>query len=176
MENELYHHGILGQKWGVRRFQKVNGALTAAGKRRYETAAAKHDKAAAASFRDAKELRKNGYNEEADAVYRVGQRQQEKAKQIRALGQKTGGHMTKNQKIVAGVGGAFAVKAIADTVRNASVINEMMDGVGKLGAGQVATSAVFQAGKMAVVGGLLAYGGVKAAEAIKANKKDGGSK
>lgn len=36
MENELYHHGILGQKWGVRRFQNKNGTLTAAGKKRYD--------------------------------------------------------------------------------------------------------------------------------------------
>lgn len=32
---ELYHHGILGQKWGIRRFQKKDGSLTAAGKKRY---------------------------------------------------------------------------------------------------------------------------------------------
>lgn len=32
---ELYHHGIKGQKWGVRRFQKKNGSLTPAGKKRY---------------------------------------------------------------------------------------------------------------------------------------------
>lgn len=31
---ELVHHGILGQKWGVRRFQNVDGTLTEAGKRR----------------------------------------------------------------------------------------------------------------------------------------------
>jgi len=33
--NELYHHGILGQKWGVRRFQNSDGTLTTAGKERY---------------------------------------------------------------------------------------------------------------------------------------------
>lgn len=32
---ELYHHGIIGQKWGIRRFQNPDGSLTPAGKRRY---------------------------------------------------------------------------------------------------------------------------------------------
>lgn len=33
--NELYHHGILGQKWGIRRYQNPDGTLTEEGKRRY---------------------------------------------------------------------------------------------------------------------------------------------
>ena len=35
-QGELYHHGIKGQKWGVRRFQNKDGSLTPAGERRYD--------------------------------------------------------------------------------------------------------------------------------------------
>ena len=33
--SELYHHGIKGQKWGVRRYQNEDGSYTDAGKKRY---------------------------------------------------------------------------------------------------------------------------------------------
>lgn len=34
-ETWLAHHGIKGQKWGIRRFQNADGTLTEAGKKRY---------------------------------------------------------------------------------------------------------------------------------------------
>lgn len=34
MDNELIHYGVLGMKWGVRRYQNKDGTLTAAGKLR----------------------------------------------------------------------------------------------------------------------------------------------
>ena len=35
MQNELYHHGIKGMRWGVRRYQNKDGSLTHQGKKKY---------------------------------------------------------------------------------------------------------------------------------------------
>ena len=34
--NELYHSGVKGMKWGVRKYQNADGTLTEAGRKRYE--------------------------------------------------------------------------------------------------------------------------------------------
>ena len=36
MTDELYHHGILGMKRGIRRYQNADGTLTPKGKKRYD--------------------------------------------------------------------------------------------------------------------------------------------
>lgn len=43
-ESSLAHHGVKGQKWGVRRYQNTDGTLTEAGKKKYVKAVKKMDK------------------------------------------------------------------------------------------------------------------------------------
>ena len=67
MSNELTHHGIKGQKWGVRRFQNKDGSLTDAGKKKiskqYEKAA---NKVTDDLRRNYNSMRINAYNKAAD--------------------------------------------------------------------------------------------------------------
>ena len=43
MDNELMHHGILGMKWGVRRYQNKDGSLTPAGKKKAKSEIPLHE-------------------------------------------------------------------------------------------------------------------------------------
>lgn len=63
----IEHHGIKGQKWGVRRYQNEDGSLTEAGKKRiskkYKKAQAKGDKQLASVYNN---LYADAYNKTAN--------------------------------------------------------------------------------------------------------------
>lgn len=56
--SELYHHGILGQKWGVRRYQNSDGTLTDEGRKRYGITDEKIEKLAARAEKQGNKLAK----------------------------------------------------------------------------------------------------------------------
>ena len=69
--NELYHHGVLGMKWGVRRYQNEDGTLTNAGKKRYNQDNWSEDAKAAS------QLKKKNVNQMSNAELRkLTERQQ----------------------------------------------------------------------------------------------------
>ena len=75
--SELYHHGILGMKWGIRRYQNKDGSLTAAGKKRYAKEEYKNNKKIAKEkYRAAKESADRQY--ESDTVEKRQALDQEK--------------------------------------------------------------------------------------------------
>lgn len=63
----IMHHGIKGQKWGVRRYQNENGSLTAAGKSRYKSfSTGRYERKAAKYQQKAAEARKSSNQDRKD--------------------------------------------------------------------------------------------------------------
>ncbi len=97
----LVHHGIKGQKWGVRRYQNADGTLTAAGKKRYLNDMARDQDAyfkSKISKNAAKvtSIDRNGYDSRGQAwndAYRKGKVTSKDDQQIKSAARETRKYM-----------------------------------------------------------------------------------
>lgn len=65
---ELYHHGVKGQRWGVRRYRNKDGSLTDRGKQQYKKYSKEYADIKTANTRADKKRAKKTYNKKVRAT------------------------------------------------------------------------------------------------------------
>ena len=87
---ELYHHGVKGQRWGIRRYQNKDGSLTAYGKKRYAKELAKLE---------AEKKRVRQYEQTAKKMSKLDDMRKDLDERKKALKPDDGPEAVKQQKV-----------------------------------------------------------------------------
>ena len=96
--NELYHHGILGQKWGVRRFQNKDGSLTGLGKKHREGDSGSSNSGDSLKKKLAIKFQKRKIQKQADAKKKSEEEAQKSEEELRRQAE---AHEAARQKAIA---------------------------------------------------------------------------
>lgn len=139
-DHELYHHGVLGMKWGIRRYQNKDGSLTTAGKKRaakmkeeYTQLTGKKLRRSPDKAKELSEPKKKSVSELSDDELRskVNRLQLEKTyldldRQVSSLTPK---HISAGEKFVKHVSDKVIVPAMTDAGKN--LLTQYLNKAGK---------------------------------------------
>lgn len=126
--DELYHHGIKGQKWGIRRYQNFDGSYTQAGLKRYRSSSERYQKRKEEYKTIKKDETKSAYEKRlARAKVKDAKRQMNKDYKHLAIDKKAdkgkvlykeGKRITNNRRILSTVAELSSVAAIGAEYAN----------------------------------------------------------
>ena len=157
--NELYHYGVKGMRWGVRRYQNKDGSLTPKGIKRYAKAGYAKDSYNANETTSGKVYDKisGAHRIVADAKYNRSSKKQNQARAEKYLAEKEASNAKTKEKLK-----KTTIKGAEVTAKTLSKIGEayvsdqiFFGGVGT----KIAKETMIQTGRAAVTAYTMARGG-----------------
>ena len=146
-EDDMLHYGVLGMKWGIRRYQKYDGSLTRKGLERYKSAEEVR-KRANQKYKDTKTAYKSGKTTKAELrKARIESKKENKKTKIlykdlaRAKRADEGAKLYQKGKTISGNNAATVIKTMATSV-GGTVISNMLSNVGNEKISNISRAAV----------------------------------
>ena len=184
MSNELYHYGIPGMKWGIRRYQNADGSLTRAGMDRYGIRGYARDQATA--FRNFRERNRkiqgeyDRYEAQTEKGYKRGQKLSDAdVKKLSAISDRASKGWNDSRKQYANDRKAANARLKSDIANRAkSGADKARSSMARVREKMNTPEFKANAKKVAIVGGAViataaaAYGGYKLSQLLKGRAYD----